>query len=118
MEIIYTGHAGVKVHQSRKAFKGREELAIFICGHPPIDGILKVIEKFNGFRGIIESFRHILVMMRGALSRVRKLRFDPEQSFAIPTRSDGRNQYTRSHITKVTNLKNSLLMPSIRPAKA
>jgi len=43
-----------------------------------------VIEKFKGFRGIIGSFRHILVAMRGALSRVRKLRFDPEQSFAIP----------------------------------
>ena len=70
--------------QSRKIFKDREEPAIFICGHPQIDSILKVIEKFKRFRGILESFRHILAVMRGALSRVRKLRFDPEQSFAIP----------------------------------
>ena len=57
-----------------------QEPAIFICGHPQIDSILKVIGKFKGFRGIIESFRHILVVMRGALSRVRKLKFEPEQS--------------------------------------
>lgn len=84
----------MKGRQSRKVLKGQKELAILIFGHPQIDGILKVFKKFESFRGIIQSFRHILVAMRGALSRVRKLRFDPEQSFAI------------------------LLTPSIHPAKA